>query len=126
MAGLDGFYEAPWVFKRNGIYYMVYDWKVGGSACTPSNYQACIAYATATNPFGPWTYRGIILGGTSATTCIRRSSSSGQWYITYHTKDAVGGGHFRRSVAIDKVEWDGDTIRPVKADPGAEDPAFRL
>ena len=31
---------------------------------------------------------------------------NGQWYITYHTADARNGGHFRRSVAIDVVEWD--------------------
>ncbi|MDR1798424.1 MAG: family 43 glycosylhydrolase, partial [Bifidobacteriaceae bacterium] len=37
------FYEAPWVFKKNGIYYYVYDWKYGAiGQCTPSNYQACI------------------------------------------------------------------------------------
>nr|WP_275889413.1 family 43 glycosylhydrolase [Nakamurella flavida] len=126
MAGLDGFYEAPWVFQRNGIYYMVYDWKVGGSSCTPSNYQACIAYATADNPLGPWTSRGIILGGTSATT-VHPSIIEFQdkWYITYHTKDAVGGGHFRRSVAIDEVTWDGDTIRPVTRTL-AQDPRFAL
>lgn len=126
LQGLDDFYEAPWVFNRNGTYYMVYDWKRGGSECTPSNYQACIAYATASNPEGPWTYQGIILGGTSATT-VHPSivEFGGEWYITYHTKDAVNGGHFRRSVAIDKVEWDGDKILPVKAT-RADDPAWRL
>ena len=50
LSGLDDFYEGPWIFKRDNLYYMLYDWKNGGSACTPSNYQACIAYATATSP----------------------------------------------------------------------------
>lgn len=89
LSGLTSFFEAPWVFKRNGIYYMTYDWKQGGSACTPSNYQACVAYATATSPLGPWSYQGIILGGTSATT-VHPSiiEFDGSWYLTYHTKDA--------------------------------------
>jgi hypothetical protein len=126
MSGLTSFFEAPWVFKRNGTYYMTYDWKQGGSACTPSNYQACVAYATATNPLGPWHYQGIILGGTSATT-VHPSiiEFDGSWYLTYHTKDAVMGGHFRRSVAIDELNWDGDRILPV-TQTWAEDPAYRL
>ena len=126
LSGLNGFFEAPWVFKRGGLYYMAYDWKRGGSDCTPSNYQACVGYATATDPMGPWTYRGIILGGTSATT-VHPSliEFKDRWYATYHTKDAVGGGHFRRSVAIDEVQWDGDTILPIEQTL-ADDPAYRL
>lgn len=126
ISGLTSFYEAPWVFERAGTYYMLYDWKQGGSSCTPSNYQACIGYATAASPMGPWTYRGIILSGTSATTVHPSMiEHDGTWYITYHTKDAVGGGHFRRSVAIDEVRWDGTTILPVQAT-RQDDPAYRL
>ncbi|MFH8252767.1 family 43 glycosylhydrolase [Microbacterium sp. B2969] len=115
MSGLTSFYEAPWVLKKNGLYYLLYDWKAGGTDCTPSNYQACIGYATSTSPTGPWTYQGIILSGTSATT-VHPSliDFKGKSYLTYHTKDAVGGGHFRRSVAIDEAKWDGTKILPVK------------
>ncbi|MDR1712231.1 MAG: family 43 glycosylhydrolase [Propionibacteriaceae bacterium] len=123
------FYEAPWVFKKNNIYYLVYDWKNGGiNNCTPSNYQACIAYATATSPTGPFSYKGIIMTpGSSTTMHPSVIEFNGQWYITYHTKDAVNGSHFRRSVAIDKLYWDGDTILPVKQtwDP-AIDPYLKL
>jgi hypothetical protein len=126
LEGLDAFFEAPWVFKRGGTYYMAYDWKRAGSEWTPSNYQACIGYATATNPIGPWKFQGIILSGTSATT-VHPSiiEHGGKWWITYHTRDALGGGHFRRSVAIDELHWDGDRILPARqtlADPLA----FRL
>lgn len=126
LEGLDGFFEAPWVFKRGDLYYLAYDWKSAGSDCTPSNYQACIAYATADNPLGPWDYQGIILGGTSATT-VHPSivEFDGAWYVTYHTRDADGGGHFRRSVAIDELSWDGATILPV-TQTWADDPAFEL
>ncbi len=112
--GLPSFFEAPWVFKRSGTYYMVYDWKNGGSDCTPSNYQGCIGYSTAPSPTGPWTFRGLILGGTSATTVHPSVIEFGDsWYITYHTKDAANGGHFRRSVAIDEIAWD-DTQTPPR------------
>ena len=76
MDGLDAFFEAPWVIKRGGIYYMAYDWKRGGSEWTPSNYQACIGYATSDSPTGPWKFQGIILSGTSATTVHPRSSNT--------------------------------------------------
>ncbi|MGC5167539.1 family 43 glycosylhydrolase [Luteimicrobium sp. DT211] len=126
VSGLSDFYEAPWVFKKGELYYLLYDWKRGGSDCTPSNYQACIAYATATSPTGPWTYQGIILSGTSATTVHPSMIEfKGQWYLTYHTKDAEDGGHFRRSVAIDEAQWDGTKILPVKQTL-ADDPAYRL
>ncbi|MCP5544042.1 MAG: family 43 glycosylhydrolase [Akkermansiaceae bacterium] len=115
MTGLEAFYEAPWVFKRNGTYYLVYDWKLGGTKFTPSNYQAAIAYATSSSPTGPWKTESVILWGTSSTT-VHPSiiEHGGKWWITYHTKDAETGGHFRRSVAIDEVKWDGDKILPVE------------
>ena len=121
MSGLDWFYEAPWVFKRNGTYYLVYDWKQGGSKWTPSNYQAAIGYATSSSPTGPWTFQDIILSGTSSTTVHPSVIEHGdRWWITYHTKDGVTGGHFRRTVAIDEVKWDGDrmlTVNPTLANP---------
>ncbi|WP_105567015.1 family 43 glycosylhydrolase [Microbacterium halophytorum] len=126
LEGLDDFYEAPWVFHRGDTYYMLYDWKRGGSDCTPSNYQACVAYATASSPAGPWEFQDIILGGTSSTTVHPSMIEfDGAWYLTYHTKDSAGGGHFRRSVAVDAVTWRGDEILPVRQT-WAEDPAFRL
>jgi hypothetical protein len=126
MNGVDAFFEAPWVFKREGTYYLVYDWKRGGSQWTPSNYQAAIGYATASSPMGPWQFQGIILSGTSATT-VHPSvvEHKGRWWVTYHTRDAKDGGHFRRSVAIDEVRWDGAKMLPVKQT-RADDPAFRL
>lgn len=124
--GWDGFFEAPWVFKRSGTYYMLYDWKVGGSEWTPSNYQAAIGYATAPSPMGPWAFQGIILHRTSATTVHPSMiEHDGQWWITYHTRDAKGGGHFRRSISIDEVEWDGDRILPVEQT-WANPPRLRL
>ncbi|MFI5894091.1 family 43 glycosylhydrolase [Actinoplanes sp. NPDC051513] len=116
ITGLTGFFEAPWIFERNGTYYLAYAGNNAGptSACTPANYHACIAYATAGSPEGPWTYRGTVLTPVSSTTSHPGIIQyHGQWYLAYHTADAVGGGHFRRSVAIDKVEWD-DTLSPPR------------
>ncbi|KQZ22756.1 family 43 glycosylhydrolase [Caulobacter sp. Root1472] len=111
---LDGFFEAPWLMKRKGVYYMLYAGNRAGprSDCTPAVYHACIAYGTAPSPLGPWTYRGVILRPVSSTTSHAGAVEfRGQWWLAYHTADAAGGGHFRRSVAIDRMDWD-DSVSP--------------
>ncbi|WP_431882660.1 family 43 glycosylhydrolase [Micromonospora gifhornensis] len=116
VTGLTGFFEGAWAFKRNGTYYLAYAGNNAGptSQCTPANYHACLAYATASSPQGPWTYRGTFLRPVSSTTSHPGVVEfDGQWYLAYHTADAVGGGHFRRSVAIDPLEWD-DTQTPPR------------
>jgi hypothetical protein len=116
VTGLTGFFEAPWVFKRDGTYYLAYAGNNAGptSPCTPANYHACIAYATAASPEGPWTYRGTVLRPVSSTTSHPGILEfNGEWHLAYHTADAVGGGHFRRSVAIDRIDWD-DTQAPPR------------
>lgn len=112
---LKGFFEAPWLFKRNGTYYMAYAGNAAGpqSDCTPAVYHACIAYGTAPSPLGPWTYRGVLLKPVSSTTSHDGIIQfKGKWYLVYHTADAKGGGHFRRSVAIDEMQWD-DSVSPA-------------
>lgn len=114
--GLTGFFEAARLFKRKGTYYMLYaDNQAGpGSPCTPAVYHACIAYGTAPRPLGPWTYRGVVLGPVSSTTSHSGAVEfKGKWYLVYHTADARGGGHFRRSVAIDEMRWD-DSVIPAR------------
>ncbi|MEP6835633.1 MAG: family 43 glycosylhydrolase [Gemmatimonas sp.] len=113
---LTGFFEAAWLFKRRGTYYLAYaDNKAGpNSDCTEAVYYACIAYGTASSPLGPWTYRGVILDPVSSTTSHPGIVEyKGAWYIAYHTADAKDGGHFRRSVAIDRVLWD-DNVVPAQ------------
>ncbi len=116
VTSLTGFFEASWLFRRKDTYYMVYaDNKAGPtSPCTPANYHACIAYGTSDSPLGPWTYQGVILDPVSSTTSHPGVVDfKGKWYLIYHTADAKGGGHFRRSVAIDSLQWD-DSTSPAK------------
>lgn len=113
---LTGFFEASRILKRKGTYYLLYAGNNAGPAspCTPAVYHACIAYGTAPSPLGPWTYRGVILDPVSSTTSHEGAVEfRGQWYLTYHTADAKGGGHFRRSVAIDRMDWD-DSVQPAR------------
>ncbi|WP_285136747.1 family 43 glycosylhydrolase [Microbacterium sp. lyk4-40-TSB-66] len=118
-SGVDGFFEAAWLFERNDTYYLAYAANTAGpdSWCTPAVYHACIAYSTAPTPMGPWTSQGRVLAPVSSTTSHPAITEfKGEWYMAYHTADAVGGNHFRRSVAVDKVEWD-DSVTPARMKP---------
>lgn len=95
--GLTGFFEAPWIFKRNGTYYLLYAGNRAGpdSDCTAAVYYACQVYGTAPSPMGPWTYRGVLLRPVSSTTSHAGAVAfKGQWYLAFHTADAKGGGPF--------------------------------
>ncbi|WP_327584244.1 glycoside hydrolase family 43 protein [Nonomuraea sp. NBC_00507] len=105
-SGVSNFWEAPWMFKRNGVYYLAY--AANDSGCSQPNY-ACIRYATAGNPMGPWTHRGVVLDQVSSTTNHPAIIEyKGQWYMVYHNAAAPGGGNFRRSVTIDKLFFNAD------------------
>ena len=106
--GLDDFWEAPFMFKRNGLYYMIYAANDTNGCVTSSSY-ACQRYATATSPMGPWTHRGVVLGQVSSTTNHAGVAQfNGQWYMVYHNANAPGGGDFRRSVAVDLLRFNTD------------------
>ena len=117
--GLTGYWEAPYLFKRNGVYYLAY---ARGNPRTGGN-PATIDYATATQPLGPWTYRGRILDTVNNTTTNHAAivQFKGEWLIVYHNGMLPRGGEFRRSVCIDKLRFNDDgTIQPVTQTLGAE------
>ncbi|SCL34322.1 Glycosyl hydrolases family 43 [Micromonospora nigra] len=99
------FGEAGFVHKRNGLYYYSYS----------TGWPGRIAYATATNPLGPFTYRGIVLDYTNNNTNHHSIAEfNGRWYIAYHRNDLPGSNNFRRSLAMEYLTYNSDgTIRPV-------------
>lgn len=79
------FNEGSSVRKRNGIYYFVY----GSHSQHGHSNCATLDYATATSPFGPYTYRGVIIDNWGSGRnlvnnhgCI--TEINGQWYVAYH------------------------------------------
>jgi len=116
VTSLTGFFEASRIFRRKNTYFLLYADNQAGprSPCTQAVYHACMAYGTAPSPLGPWTYRGVILDVVSSTTSHPGVAEfKGKWYLAYHTADAKGGGHFRRSIAIDRLNWD-DSVSPAR------------
>lgn len=109
MTGLTDFHEATWVHKRNGIYYLSY--ADNHSDATGDNQMR---YATSTNPLGPWTYRGIILGPTDSF-CSHGSivQFHDQWYVFYFNS-SISKNDWLRSVAVDRLDYNADgTIKLV-------------
>jgi hypothetical protein len=84
---LTGYFETPWLMKRGSTYYMLYAANNAGpdSPCTPTSYHAYIAYGTASDPLGPWTFQGVVLGIVSSTTSHPGAYSIGDdWFLVYH------------------------------------------
>ncbi|MGW6502252.1 glycoside hydrolase family 43 protein [Nonomuraea angiospora] len=100
------FEEAPWVFKRNGLYYNVF----AAECCSEF-----IAYSTAPSATGPWTYRGAIMPrqGGSFTNHAGIVDFNGGSYFFYHNGALPGGGGFTRSVAVEKFTYNADGTIPT-------------
>ncbi|WP_443053542.1 glycoside hydrolase family 43 protein [Streptomyces sp. NBC_00285] len=98
--------EAPWVYKRNGLYYMVY----AAKCCSEF-----IAYSTAPSPTGPWTYRGTVMPaqGSAFTNHPGIVDFQGNSYFFYHNGALPGGGGFTRSVAVEKFSYNADGTIPT-------------
>ncbi|SDS59335.1 family 43 glycosylhydrolase [Actinoplanes derwentensis] len=112
---LPNFREAPFVFKRNGTYYLTYSVDDTGS----ENYH--VEYATGTSPLGPWTHRGTILAKNlslgikgPAHQSVVKAPDSDTWYIVYHRFAIPAGNGTNREVTIDPLRFNTDgTIQPV-------------
>ncbi len=90
--------EAPWIFKRNGIYYLVYSNGWGK--------DTTMLYATSPQPMGPFDFRGEVMSpsraGTSHGSIVE---FKGRWYVFYHDASLSGGDGKRRSVCFDEITF---------------------
>ncbi|GGQ10439.1 family 43 glycosylhydrolase [Streptosporangium pseudovulgare] len=100
------FEEAPWVYKRGGLYYNVF----AAKCCSEF-----LAYSTAPGPTGPWTYRGTIMPaqGGSFTNHPGVIDFAGNSYFFYHNGALPGGGGFTRSVAVERFTYNADGTIPT-------------
>lgn len=102
------FFEAAWVHKYNGTYYLSYS----------TGDTHFIAYATADNPYGPFTYQGVVLNPVDGWTNHHSIVEvDGDWYIFYHDTQLSGKTHLR-NIKMAKLNHLADgsigTINPVK------------
>lgn len=96
------FFEAAWMHIYKGKYYFSYS--------TGDTHNIC--YAIGNNPYGPFTYKGIILkpvdGWTNHESIVE---IKGKWYIFYHDVQLSGKTHLR-NVKVTELKYrkDGSII----------------
>ncbi len=115
--GVYHFFEAIWMHKYQGKYYLSYS---GDDK---------ILYGIGDSPYGPFEYKGMILdkmnSGTNHHSIVEYK---GQWYLFYHNADLYFSKHkeddgslgwkgvhpFRRSICVDYLYYNEDgTIQQV-------------
>uniref|UniRef100_S0DDN3 Glycoside hydrolase family 43 protein n=1 Tax=termite gut metagenome TaxID=433724 RepID=S0DDN3_9ZZZZ len=99
------FFEASWMHKHNGKYYFSYS--------TGDTHYLC--YAIGDNPYGPFTYKGVILDPVVGwTTHHSIVEYKGKWYLFHHDSVPSGGKTWLRSMKVAELEYNPDgTIRTV-------------
>ncbi len=100
------FFEASWMHRYNGTYYFSYS--------TGNTHLLC--YATGDNPYGPFTYRGVILtpvvGWTTHHSIVEYK---GKWYLFHHDSVPSGGKTWLRSLKVTELQYNKDgTIRTIE------------
>lgn len=112
---LKDIFEAPFVFKRNGIYYFTYS----SGSCHTDTYR--VQYAVSkTGPMGPFEYKGELLTTNEDETVHGPGHHSilekdGHYYIVYHRHNNPKSVHgFNRQVCIDEMKFDAEgNILPI-------------
>jgi hypothetical protein len=93
------FFEASWMHRYGGKYYFSYS--------TGDTHLMC--YATGDNPYGPFTYRGVILtpvvGWTTHHSIVK---FKGKWYLFHHDSVPSGGRTWLRSLKVVELEYNED------------------
>lgn len=99
------FFEASWLHKYNGKYYFSYS--------TGDTHLLC--YAIGDNPYGPFTYKGVILNPVIGwTTHHSIVEFKGKWYLFHHDSAPSGGKTWLRSMKVVELEYNEDgTIKTI-------------
>lgn len=98
-----GLKEGPYLFERNGIYYLTYP--------HVENKIERLEYATADNPMGPFKVAGVIMDE-SPTGCWTNHQSiiefKKEWYLFYHHNDLSPQFDKARSIRADYLHFNPD------------------
>ena len=110
---LPNYVEGPWLYKRDGHYYMVY------ASMGPG--QETISYAMADNVQGPWEFKGELTGMAKDSFTIHPGviDYKGHSYLFYHNStlslEGYGPATGRRSICFDEMFYNPDgTIQRVE------------
>ncbi|MFN3667825.1 MAG: glycoside hydrolase family 43 protein [Brevundimonas sp.] len=102
------FFEAAWIHRYGGLYYLSYS--------TGDTHR--IVYATSTSPYGPFTWRGVILTPVEGwTTHQSIVEVEGRWRLFYHDAARSGDTVLRDAKWTELVHEADGSIRTI--DPSA-------
>jgi beta-xylosidase len=91
--------EAPYLHKRNGLYYFTFS----------TGWPGQIVYATSKTPLGPFTYRGVVLDYLDISTNHQAIIDfKGRSWFFYHDKLLEGGGSHKRSITYAPLTYGAD------------------
>lgn len=100
------FFEAAWVHKYNGKYYFSYS--------TGDTHNIC--YAVGDSPYGPFTYKGIVLNPVEGWTNHHSIVEvNGKWYLFYHDVQLSGKTHLRNIKVTELTHNSDGTIQAITA-----------
>jgi hypothetical protein len=106
---VKGLKEGPYLFERNGIYYMTYP--------HVANKTERLEYAMGNSPMGPFKFAGVIMDESPTGCWTNHQSIIGfhqQWYLFYHHNDLSPDFDKNRSIRADSLFFNADgTIRKV-------------
>lgn len=96
--------EGPFMFKRNGVYYLTFPHNKDVKNSTEE-----IGYAIGDNPLGPFEYKGTIMERFKDCWTNHHSivEYKNQWYMFYHHNDISKAGNLR-SVCVDSLFFNKD------------------
>jgi hypothetical protein len=93
------FFEASWMHKYNGKYYFSYS--------TGNTHLLC--YAIGDNPYGPFTYQGVIMTPVVGwTTHHSICAFNGKWYLFHHDSKLSGVKTLLRSIKVAELTYRAD------------------
>jgi arabinoxylan arabinofuranohydrolase len=103
-----GLKEGPYLFERNGIYYLTYP--------HVADKTEQLEYAISDNPLGPFKVTGVIMD--ESPHCWTNHQSviqyNNQWYLFYHSNDLSPNFDKARSIRADSLFFNADgTIKKV-------------
>ena len=98
------FFEASWMHKKDGRYYFSYS--------TGDTHLLC--YAVGDNPYGPFTYKGVILepvvGWTTHHSIVQ---FKGHWYLFHHDCVPSNDTTWLRSMKVVELFYDENGLIPT-------------
>ena len=101
------FFEASWMHTYKGKYYFSYS--------TGDTHLIC--YAVGDDPYGPFTYKGVVLNPVVGWTNHHSILEVGQkWYLFYHDSSLSKGVTHLRCVKVTELRYNDDgSIRTISA-----------